>query len=131
MAGRKKAGDMHPHFAGGFGFEFQGKNREREAQRANEQLALAGVTWAIAYRLEQYAQAGKLSKMIKGHSRYAHFRKIRAHHKGDILAQIPARWVAYGPKDKPFAGDEWLHKNFIAGKTLAQILEETWELPSP
>ena len=127
-AGRKKAGDMHPHFAGGFGAEFDGEKPNRDSKRASERMRAAATTYAIAYRLEQYKQAGKLSAMIKGHPSESRLRKIRKRYKGDILAQIPARWLAYGPADKPFVGDDWLHKNLSDGRTLAQILD-AMELP--
>ena len=113
MAGRKPMGHIDPIFTGGFFKEPEGKHARRTEIRSIEQRAESSEVFAVAYRLEQYARAKKLKVMIDTHHRRDWLWKIRKRFKGDVLAQCPDKYIVYGPRDKPYQGDEWLHKSGI------------------
>ena len=143
MAGRKKAGEVSSVYAGGWGpTEFEGKHRKREAEREWSHFEAEVIRYAVAYRLEEYAQARKLTAMLDGHPRREWCRKIRKQLSGDVLAQLrdSIRWVWRGPIDKQYVyypdpktgfmrGADWLHHTVIGGRSLWQILESL-QLPS-
>lgn len=139
MAGRKKSGEVSSVYAGGFGpTEFKGKDRKRTAGREWSHFEKEIIRYAVAYRLEEYAQARKLNAMLRGHHREWYCKnKVRPDLKGDVLhslrSQIP--WVWRGPIDKPHVyytdrktkfmqGTDWLHHTVIGGRSLWQILED-------
>lgn len=130
MAGRKPMGHIDSIFTGGFFKEPEGKNKARKIRQKKEQRATSAEEIAIAFRLEQYAQGGRgvLTQRITNHPSSERLWKIRKRYKGDVLAQCPDKNVVYGPIDRPFQGDEWLHKNGFEtarGKqTLYDWLEE-------
>ena len=124
MAGRKRIGEVDPFLTGGFFKEPADKHAQRTLKRAEEQRAASAETWAIAYRLEQYANAGVLTERIEAHERRDWLWKIRNRFKGDVLAGCPDKNLVRGPIDEPFVGDEWLHKNWIRGQKSDQSLCE-------
>jgi len=149
VAGRKKAGEVSSVYAGGFGpTEFEGKDRKRTAGREWSHFEWEVVLYAVAYRLEEYQQAGKLTKIQTGHPHEDWFKKIRKSEeaggfglRGDILQKLRGEitWVWRGPIDKPHVyytdlktkfmqGTDWLHHTVIGGRSLWQILESR-ELP--
>ena len=133
MAGRKPMGYIDPIFTGGFFKEPKGKHASRTEIRSIEQQANSAEVFAVAYRLEQYAKAGVLTQTITDHPREDWLWKIRKQYKGDVLAQCPDKNMVYGPCDKPYEGDEWLHKTGIQKKQSKQSLHERLEqlgLPS-
>ena len=143
MAGRKKSGEVSSVYAGGFGpTEFEGKHRKREAEREWSHLESEVIRYAVAYRLEEYKQAGKLTAILDGHPRREWCRKIRKQLSGDVLAKLRAEitWVWRGPVDKQHVyytdldtkfmqGTDWLHHTVIGDRSLWQILESL-QLPS-
>ena len=143
MAGRKPLGYMSPTLVGGWGpIEFEGNDRKRDAERALVQRASSAIVFAVAYRLQQYAEARILKAMIDVVAQNPKFPyskdwlgKVRKRFKGDILAQIPDKTISRGPIDKRFEGDDWLHHNGVQlsdGRklTLHQLLED-YGLPAP
>ena len=143
MAGRKPLGYMSPTLVGGWGpTEFEGKDRKRSAERAHVQRADSAIVFAVAYRLQQYADARILKAMIDAVARNPKFpyskdwlEKVRKRFKGDILAQIPDKTISRGPIDKRFEGDEWLHHNGVHWSdgrklTLYEVLEG-YGMPAP
>ena len=150
MAGRKKAGNVSSVYVGGFGpIEFEGKHRKRTAEREWSHLEEEVIRYAVAYRLEEYVQAGKLHDIIDGHPRRELCRKIRKSEQaggyglsGDVLAKLRGAmtWVWSGPLDRPYVyytdlktkfmqGTDWLHGIVIKDKSLWQILDG-YELPA-
>lgn len=135
MAGRKPMGFIPPRLAGGFFKEPEGKHKARQEKQEIEQEATGIEHYAIAYRLEQYAQAGKgvLTQRITDHPSSERLWKIRKDCKGDVLAQCDSKHIVYGPFDKPFQGDEWLHMNgFKTAKGKQTLYEwlESYGLPA-
>ena len=144
MAGRKKSGEVSPVYAGGFGpTEFEGKDRKRTAGREWSHFEREMIRYAVAYRLEEYKQAGKLTAMLRGHPREWYCKnKVRPDLKGDVLQSLQGQiaWAFRGPIDKPFEyttdpktgfikGEDWLKLQGINGRSLWQILED-YELPA-
>ena len=129
MAGRKPMGHIDPYLAGGFYKEPEGKHKDRQLKRMVEQQAYSAEVFAIAYRLEQYAQAGRgvLTQRITDHPSSERLKKIRKRFKGDVLAQCPDKNMVYGPRDKPFQGDDWLHKTGIQTEQGKQTLYDWLE----
>lgn len=151
MAGRKKSGEVSSVYVGGFGpVEFEGKHRKRTAEREWSHLEDELIRYAVAYRLEEYKQAGKLSKTLIDHTRADWFKKIRKSKqaggyglRGDVLAKLRGTmtWVWRGPPKHPnvyytdldtkfMKGTDWLHGITINGKSLWQILEKDYDLKS-
>jgi hypothetical protein len=116
MAGRKPMGHIDPYLAGGFYKEPEGKHKDRQLKRMGKQEQQSAYDFAVAYRLEQYAKAGVLTRRITDHPRSDWLWKIRKQFKGDVLAQCPSKHLVYGPFDKPFKGDEWLHERNHVGR---------------
>jgi hypothetical protein len=143
VAGRKGHGKVSSVYAGGFGpTEFEGEHRKRTAEREWLHFEEEVIRFAVAYRLEEYRQAGRLTSMLRGHPRREWCRKIRKDLNGDVLHALRGQitWVFRGPIDKPFdyttdpqtgfiKGDDWLKLQGKNGRSLWQILED-YELPS-
>jgi hypothetical protein len=143
VAGRKPSGKVSSVYAGGFGpTKFEGKHRKREASREWTHLEHEVIRYAVAYRLEEYFQAGKLTAMLNGHPRREYCRTLRKKGmRGDVLHKLRGKitWVWRGPIDKPHVyytdlktkfmqGTDWLHHTVIRDRSLWQILESL-ELP--